>query len=119
MNAEIIQDDAGAMLRNARGVGWGSVPVVVYRCRETLFDYARRCSYLNDIVLANATAEAFNDYSVLFKEHMTRDLDYIDAVVAEVLSLKNRPDASVFMADMLLIQVDIINLKKMLENVEE
>ena len=104
---------------SARGVGWGSMPVVVYGCRETLFNYARECTYLNDIVLDNATNEAFNDYSVLFKEHMTRDLEYIDAVLVELLSIQNRQDVSVFMTEMLQVQDDIFKLKKELEKVKE
>lgn len=104
---------------NAHGVGWGSMPVVVYRCRETLFNYAREYTYLNDIVLDNATNEAFNDYSVLFKEHMTRDLEYIDAVLVELLSIQNRQDVSVFMAEMLQVQDDIFKLKKALEKVKD
>lgn len=102
-----------------RGVSWGSMPIVVYRCRETLFNYSRECSYLYDVVLDNATNEAFNDYSVLFKEHMTRDLEYIDAVLVELLSIQNRQDVSVFVTEMLQVQDDIFKLKKVLENVEE
>ena len=102
-----------------RGVGWGSMPIVVYRCRETLFNYARECSYLYDVVLDNATAEAFNDYSVVFKEYMTRDLDYIDAALVELLSLQNRQDVSVFMTEMLQVQDDIFKLKKALEKVKD
>lgn len=104
---------------NARGVGWGSMPVVVYGCRETLFNYARLYTYLNDIVLDNATNEAFNDYSVLFKEHMARDLEYIDAVLVELLSIQNRQDVSVFMTEMLQVQDDIFRLKKELEKVKD
>lgn len=104
---------------NARGVGWGSMPVVVYRCREKLSNYVREYEYFNNIVLANATTEAFNDYSVVFKEYMTRDLDYIYAVLAELLSIQNRTDVSVFFARMFQTQNDIIELKKMLENVED
>lgn len=104
---------------SARGVDWGAMPVVVYRCRETLFNYAREYSYLNDIVLENATNEAFNDYSVLFKEHMTRDLEYIDAVFVELLAIQNRQDVSVLMTEMLQVQDDIFKLKKALEKVKE
>lgn len=104
---------------SARGLVWGSMPVVVYRCRETLFNYAREYAYLNDIVLDNATNEAFNDYSVLFKEHMTRDLDYIDAVLVELLSIQDRQDVSVFMTEMFLVQDDIFKLKKALEKVKD
>lgn len=104
---------------NARGIDWGSMPVVVYRVRETLFNYSREYTYLNDIVLDNATNEAFNDYSVLFKEHMTRDLEYIDAVLVELLTIQNRQDVSVFMTEMLQVQDDIFKLKKALENVKD
>lgn len=105
---------------NARGVGWGSMPVMVYRIRETLRNYAQEYAYLNDIVLVNATTEAFNEYRAVFKEHMTRELAYIYAVIAELLATPNHPDASVFMTDMLRTQDNIRALKKtlMLENVE-
>ena len=104
---------------SARGVGWGSMPVVVYRSRETLFNYAREYAYLNDIVLANATTEALNDYSVVFKEHMARDLDYLYAVLAELILIQNLPNACLFITEMLKIQDDIYELKKELEKVKD
>lgn len=97
---------------NARGVGWGSMPVVVYRIREMLFNYAREYAYLNDIVLANATTEARNEYSVVFKEQMVRELAYIYAVLAELLLIQNLPGACLFITEMLKIQDDIYDLKK-------
>ena len=105
---------------NARGVGWGSIPVMIYRVRETLRNYAQEYAYLSDIVLANATNEAFNEYRAVFVEQMTRELAYIYAVIAELLATQNHPDASVFMTDMLKTQDGIRALKKtlMLENVE-
>lgn len=121
--SRVCRDGAFACQRylerlNARGVGWGSMPIVVYRCRETLFNYAREYNYLNDIVLENATTEALNDYSVVFKECMTRDLDCLYAVIAELLSIQNRPDVGVFISEMFQTQEDIYELKKTLENVK-
>lgn len=99
---------------SARGVDWGSMPIVVYRIRETLSNYAREYKYLNDIVLDNATTEAFNDYRAVFVEQMTRELAYIYAVLAELILIQNLPSACAFVTDMLKIQDDIYELKKTL-----
>lgn len=97
-------------LHGIERISYDKIPYSVYRCRQTLHAAAKVYRYLANPVLNSARARLALDTEAA-KAFILHDLAYIESVLADMHALTARADSSVFIADLCIVQTDVIALK--------